>query len=172
MLAAALLAAPLACAAQQPAPQLEQRSQPPEQTVALDSQITAPVIIPQEAWGHYTFGRELDLLEIDLEPQGLSGYITLLGDKALKGPDKGAPLTFFFAKSRVGGDSVYFLTQQIHRVSYEFSGTLQSALPHDKTLLVDYALSGALTVHHLDKQGHDVAQSRPVVFKKVPDHPR
>jgi hypothetical protein len=149
------------------APKLEQRGDA-NAAIPLDAQITAPVIIPTEAWGHYTFGHELDLLEVDLEPRGLTGYITLMGDKALKHtPDKNAPLTFFFAKTRVGGDSVYFLTQQIHRRSYEFTGTMAQTPPRDRTLSVAYSLVGTLTTHDLSEDGSDHKQTRHVEFKRV-----
>jgi hypothetical protein len=172
--ALATLVMAVACAAHaQTAPQppsqpphLEARGSAPDNTeVPLDAQITAPVTIPTEAWGHYTFGHELDLLEIDLEPnRGVTGYITLLGGK---GPDKNAPLAFFFTRTRVGGDNVYFLTQQIHRVSYEFNGTLRQSPPKDHTLDVDYSLVGTLTVHHYSESGADQKQSKTVTFKKV-----
>jgi len=170
-LAPALLLAiaihPVPCTCQQQQPRLEQRGDN-NASFPLDAQITAPVIIPTEAWGHYSFGRELDLLEIDLEPRGLTGYITLMGDPALKHtPDKKAPLTFFFAKTRVGGDSVYFLTQQIHRLSYEFNGTMTQTPPRDRTLAVGYSLVGTLTTHHLDQNGRDRTDQRHVEFKRV-----
>jgi hypothetical protein len=158
---------PAIVAAQQQQPRLEQRSDA-NAAIPLDAQITTPVTIPTEAWGHYTFGHELDLLEVDLEPRGLTGYITLMGDKALKHtPDKKAPLTFFFAKTRVGGDSVYFLTQQIHRLSYEFSGTMAQTPPKEHSLAVAYSLVGTLTTHHLDESGHDRTEQRHVEFKRV-----
>jgi len=148
-------------------PRLEQRGDN-NTAFPLDAQITAPVTIPTEAWGHYTFGRELDLLEVDLEPRGMTGYITLMGDKALKHtPDKKAPLTFFFAKTRVGGDSVYFLTQQIHRLSYEFTGTLAQTPPRDKSLAVGYSLVGTLTTHRIGDDGKKHDASRHVEFKRV-----
>lgn len=159
-----VLAVPGACQQQ---PHLEQRGDA-NPAVPLDAQITAPVTIPTEAWGHYTFAHELDLLEVDIEPRGLTGYITLWGDPALKHtPDRNAPLTFFFSKTRVGGDSVYFLTQQIHRLSYEFTGTLSQTPPKDKSLAVGYALVGILTTHHLDSNGHDHTEQRHVEFKRL-----
>lgn len=134
----------------------------PEGVVPLDSRITAPVTIPNEAWGHYTFGRDLDLLEVDLEPRGVTGYITLMSDKHDKTADKAVPLTFSFTKTRVGGDSIYFQTQQIHRTSYEFRGSLEQSPPKDKTLDVDYSLVGTLTLHDQGK-----TTSRQVAFKKM-----
>jgi hypothetical protein len=160
------------CAGAQTAtpPQLESRNSttsPPAPD--LDAAITAPVNIPTEAWGHYTFGHEFDLLEIDLEKRGMTGYITLMGGK---GPDKNAPLTFFFSKTRVGGDHIYFATQEIHRVSYEFSGALQQESPPNGTLLVAFSLVGTLTTHHVNNNGIDKKESRQVIFKKVPERLR
>ncbi len=166
LLCLALFSFALVDAHAQATPHLEDRANPPDPQPPLDARITPPVTIPSEAFGHYSFGRELDLLEIDLEPRGLTGYITLLGEKG--GPDKNAPLTFFFIKTRTGGDNVYFLTQQIHRVSYEFSGSLQQSAPREKTLDVDYSLVGTLTVHHAAEPGTaERKESRQVTFKKV-----
>jgi len=167
LLVAAVLCACTAAFAQT-VPQLEPRTADGSglaQGTVLDAQITAPVTIPNEAWGHYTFGHQLDLLEIDLERQGVTGYITLLGEKG--GPDKNAPLTFFFSKTRVGGNAIYFATQQIHHVSYEFTGSLDESAPEPHTLLVDYSLTGTLTVHHRGDDGSDRKETRRVVFKKV-----
>jgi hypothetical protein len=148
---------------QPPAPHLEARGD--DAQVPVDARITAPVTIPNEAWGHYSFGRELDLLEVDLEPKrGVTGYIMLLGGK---GPDKNAPLAFFFTKTRVGGDSVYFLTQQIHRVSYEFNGELEQSAPKEHTLDVDYSLVGTLTTHRAMEDGSDKRETKQVTFKRV-----
>ena len=155
----------------QASPRLEDRATATANApVPLDARITGPVNISTEAWGHYTFGRDLDLLEIDYEPQGLTGYITLLGEK--RGPDKNAPLTFFFSKTRIGGDSVYFATQQIHRVSYEFNGFLEQSPPRDHTLEVEYSLVGTLTIHHAGEHGEDRKESKQVTFKKVPERLR
>jgi hypothetical protein len=162
------------CAAQQASPpsglpRLEQRgATDSDSPIPLDARITSPVTIPTEAWGHYTFGRELDLLEIDIGPRGLTGYITLMGDKGMgKSPDRKAPLTFFFTKTRVGGDGIYFLTQEIHRLSYEFSGALEQSMPRDRSLVVGYSLVGTLTTHHLGENGSDRKTSRHVEFKRV-----
>jgi hypothetical protein len=88
----------------------------------------------------------------------------MLGDART---DKRSPLTFFFAKTRVGGDNIYFATHQIHRTWYEFSGVVDQKPPREKTLEVEYALVGTLTVHHTDDKGADRKDSRRVTFKKM-----
>jgi len=155
----------LAQAAPAPSPKLTERREdvvPPDSE--LDSQITARVTIPSEAEGRYTFGRAGESIEVDFEPRGLTGYITMLGDTHT---DKRSPLTFFFAKTRIGGDNIYFATHEIHRTWYEFSGVVAQAPPRERSLLVDYSLVGTLTIHRTGENASDSKTSKKVTFKKM-----
>jgi hypothetical protein len=130
----------------------------------VDAQITSHVTVPTEAEGWYTLGRDGESVEVDFEPRGLTGYLVMMGDAKT---DKRAPLTFFFAKTRSGGDNIYFATHEIHRSWYEFTGVVAQTPPHEKTLLVEYSLVGTLTLHRLDADGTDRTKSRRVKFKKM-----
>jgi hypothetical protein len=130
----------------------------------VDAQITSRVTVPTEAEGWYTMGREGESVEVDFEPRGLTGYLVMLGDAKT---DKRAPLTFFFAKTRSGGDNIYFATHEIHRSWYEFAGVVAQSPPREKTLEVEYSLVGTLTLHRLEADGTDSSKSRRVKFKKM-----
>ena len=47
------------------------------------------------------------MVEVELQPDRLSGYITRFGDRE---SDEGTPLTFFFATSRLAGQRLAFTT--------------------------------------------------------------
>jgi hypothetical protein len=130
----------------------------------VDAQLTSRVTVPTEAEGWYTMGREGESVEVDFEPRGLTGYLVMLGDAKT---DKRAPLTFFFAKTRSGGDNIYFATHEIHRSWYEFTGVVAQSPPREKTLEVEYSLVGTLTLHRLEADGTDSTKSRRVKFKKM-----
>jgi hypothetical protein len=146
-------------------PKLTDRGkQTPPPDTELDAQVTSPVTVPTEAEGWYTFGRDRVGVEIDFEQRGLTGYLVTVGDSKT---DKRAPLTFFFAKTRVGGDNIYFATHEIHRTWYEFSGVVGQTPPKEKSLVIEYSLEGMLTVHRLEADGSDSKTAKRLKFKKM-----
>jgi hypothetical protein len=150
---------------QAPAPELANRhalTAPPDMEV--EAEITSQVTIPTEAEGWYTYGREVASVEMDFEERGLTGYFVTTGDSKT---DKRSALTFFFAKTRVGGDSIYFATHEIHRTWYEFSGVVGQTPPKEKSLQIEYSLDGTLTTHRLEADGSDSKTSKRVKFKKI-----
>lgn len=165
----ALAATPLAIAQAAPSattePKLADRRKltPPPDT-ELDAQITSRITVPTEAEGWYTFNRERMGIEMDFEDRGLTGYLVTVGDSKT---DKKAPLTFFFAKTRAGGDNIYFATHEIHRTWYEFSAVLGQTPPKEKSLEIEYSLDGTLTEHRLEADGSDSKSSKRVKFKKM-----
>ena len=59
-------------------------------------------ILPLEASGEYSLGSG-GMVDVELQPDRLSGFITRLGDRE---SDEGTPLTFFFATSRLAGAAI------------------------------------------------------------------
>ncbi len=155
-----------AAAAQTAAPALVPRADAPVDPVAtsLDARITSPVTVPVEASGQYAFERGRDTLEADFEPEGLSGYITVRSDSET---DTREPLTYFFERTTLGGDSFTFLTHEVHRTRYEFSGRVLVTAAPQKGLGADFALDGTLTIHRLQPNGADHSEQRHATFKRI-----
>lgn len=69
--------------------------------------------------GMYSFLREGEFVQITLEPDGVSGYISRRGDLP---SDNGAFLDHFFENASVKDHEVSFTTRAVHGVWFEFTG--------------------------------------------------
>jgi len=105
-------------------------------------------ILPLEASGEYALGSG-ETVEIDLQPDRLSGFITRYGDRA---SDEGTPLTFFFATSRLAGQQLAFTTRQVHGVWFSFEGTIVRGSARSREQQGYYLLQGRLVLHDAANQ--------------------
>ena len=105
-------------------------------------------ILPLEASGEYSLGAG-GTVEVDLQPDRLSGYITRLGDRE---SDEGTPLTFFFATSRLSGSRLSFTTRQVHGVWFSFEGTIVRGSARSRDQQGYYLLQGQLVLHDVGSQ--------------------
>jgi hypothetical protein len=83
-------------------------------------------------------------VDVELQPDRLTGYITRLGDRA---SDEGTPLTFFFATSRLSGQRFSFTTRQVHGVWFSFEGTIVRGNARSRGEQGYYLLEGRLVMH-------------------------
>jgi hypothetical protein len=72
--------------------------------------------------GMYSFLREGEFVQINMEENGVSGYISRLGDLE---SDRGVFLDQFFDKASVEGHDVFFTTKPLHGVTFEFKGRFE-----------------------------------------------
>jgi hypothetical protein len=100
-------------------------------------------ILPAEASGEYTLGSG-EMVDVELQPDRLSGFITRLGDRE---SDEGTPLTFFFATSRLAPQQLAFTTKQIHGVWFSFEGTIVRGPARSRDQQGYYLLEGRLVLH-------------------------
>jgi hypothetical protein len=105
-------------------------------------------ILPLEASGEYQLGSG-EIVEIDLQPDRLSGFITRFGDRV---SDEGTPLTFFFATSRLAGQQLAFTTRQVHGVWFSFEGTIVRGSARSRDQQGYYLLQGRLVLHDAASQ--------------------
>jgi hypothetical protein len=153
--------------AQQTIPSLSTRTNPEDPT-SISQRITSPITLPGDVSGPYQTDRALDTIELDLDQNGLSGYMTV----SLGHHHDVAPLEFFFAQSTIGGDRLAFTTHQVHRTWYEFAGTVIpnpkfTPRPGDPPLRGEkgyYILTGSLTTHTIDPSGAAHSITRTVRF--------
>ena len=104
--------------------------------------------LPSEASGEYALGGGATI-DIDLQPDRLSGFITRPGDRE---SDAGTPLTFFFATSRLSSQQLAFTTRQVHGVWFSFQGTIARGSARTRDQQGYYLLQGQLVMHDAASQ--------------------
>jgi hypothetical protein len=146
---------PFAIAQQQvPSPQLQRRRQAlVEDGVFLPGRTN----LPQEASGAYALSpNPAEVIQIilngDDDSVRLQGYLTRVGDGE---SDRGAALSFFFARTSVSSSQVTFITRQVHGIWWSFAGTIERGSAQMSTEKGYYFLNGTLTEHF------DTGQSAP-----------
>jgi hypothetical protein len=113
--------------------------------------------LPEEAAGSYALSPDPgEIIELILNGDGnyvrLQGYLTRIGDGA---SDRGAVLTFFFARTTVTPSQLTFITRQVHGVWWSFAGTIDRGSAQMSSEKGYYFLNGTLTEHF------DTGQSQP-----------
>jgi hypothetical protein len=146
---------PAATAQQQhPLPRLQQR----QEALAEDGIFQAGRSnVPGEAAGSYALSPDpAEVIEMILNGDGnsvrLQGYLTRIGDGT---SDRGAPLTYFFARTTVSPTQLTFITKQVHGVWWSFAGTIDRGTVQSNAQKGYYFLNGTLTEHF------DTGQSAP-----------
>jgi hypothetical protein len=139
-----------------------------EADAAIDS-AQEPSSLPDDVWGSYQFDHSNDSIELDLDRNKLSGYITQLGDAET---DSNTAVTFFFDQSEIDGGAIRFQTRVVHGVWYSFRGTIVRGEGKTRADGGYYVLRGVLAMHHpesgRDKSADEIIERRQVHFKSMP----
>lgn len=112
--------------------------------------------------GMYSFLNEGEFVQINLEPDGVSGYISRRGDLE---SDRGAFLDQFFDKAAVDDHDVSFTTRPLHGVWYEFHGRFDRGEGKTKSDDGYYVIKGTLKQFLTNANNSTSSSSREVVFK-------
>ena len=112
--------------------------------------------------GVYSFLKDGEFLQINLEASGVTGYISSHGDLE---SDRGVFLDHFFSSASVHGHDVSFATKPVHGVWFEFKGRFDRGKAKDKTEDGYYLLRGTLTEFMTDADKKTRSQSRETEFK-------
>ncbi|MGC2744143.1 MAG: hypothetical protein WA672_13200 [Candidatus Angelobacter sp.] len=113
--------------------------------------------------GMYSFVKQGEFLQITLDKNTVTGYISRMGDSD---SDNGVFLDQFFLKADVQGHDVSFTTRALHSVWYEFKGKFSRGPGKTKGDDGYYILRGTLkefTSNNADKTVS--SRSREVEFK-------
>ena len=113
--------------------------------------------------GMYSFIKEGEFLQITLDKNSVTGYISRMGESD---SDNGVFLDQFFARADVQGHDVSFTTRPLHSVWYEFKGRFSRGPGKTKGDDGYYLLRGTLkelTSNNADKTVS--SRSREVEFK-------
>jgi hypothetical protein len=114
--------------------------------------------------GMYSFLKEGEFVQINLEKSGASGYISRMGDSE---SDRGVFLDQFFDKVQVQGHDVSFTTKTLHNTWYEFKGKFERGPAKTKADDGYYILRGTLKECSLDENKKTVAHAREVELKSL-----
>lgn len=124
--------------------------------------------LPGDVSGAYHFTHFNDSIEIDIEGNKLSGYISQLGDSDT---DKNTALTFFFSKTSIDGSQIAFETRVLHGIWYSFRGTIFRGEAKTREEDGYYVLHGILQEHHPQasdgKSADETIERRVVSFKSM-----
>lgn len=127
-----------------------------------------PTTLPDDVSGPYEFDHRNESIEIDIDRNKLTGYISRLGDAET---DSNTPLTFFFDRASVDGSRIQFQTRVVHGVWYSFRGTILRGEANTRDEEGYYVLHGVLQEHHpqsgQDKSADETIENRNVDFKSM-----
>ena len=112
--------------------------------------------------GMYSFLKEGEFVQINLAEDGVSGYISRMGDQE---SDRGTFLDQFFSQASVQDHDVAFTTKPIHGVWFEFKGRFDRGPAKTKAQDGYYVLRGTLTEYVTDLDKKTTSRSRQVEFK-------
>lgn len=115
--------------------------------------------------GTYSFLREGEDLQINVQNGKLDGFLSRYGDSET---DNSVLLQHLIEKSSVTGDAVSFTTSKIHGVWFDFKGKVRHG---DGKAAADegyYLLEGAITRYDTAPDGKVSAKSREAQFRSLP----
>lgn len=138
--------------------------------IVLFAQAPAPKSSPgkaaDEVSGMYTFLREGEFVEVDVEPDGrVTGFVSRYGEKE---SDRGAFLDHMFSKGSMDGNKLSFTTRSVHGTSFEFKGTVDRGEGKAPGAEAYHVIKGTLTEMTEDQNHKITAQQREVTFKSFP----
>jgi hypothetical protein len=124
-----------------------------------------PLAATQDVSGMYTFLKDGEFVQIDVDGERVSGFVSRYGDKE---SDNGAFLDHMIKEGQLKGDSLHFVTKTVHGVSFEFTGTVGRG-DEPNTAKEGYrVLKGKLTQYADEENGKASGKSREVTLKSFP----
>lgn len=116
--------------------------------------------------GTYSFVRDGETLQINVEEDGVHGWITRFGESE---SDKGQRIDQFFDKAALAGDQLSFTSKVIHGVWFEFHGKVARGPAKSRAEEGYYVIRGTLKQFTTDADQRVSAKEREVEFKLFPE---
>lgn len=116
----------------------------------------------EDITGMYSFLKDGEFVQITLEKNMVSGYISRQGESDT---DHGVFLDQFFDRADVQGHAVSFITKPLHSIWYEFKGKFDRGPAKTKTDDGYYVLRGTLKEFTTNADKSVSQRSREVEFK-------
>ena len=112
--------------------------------------------------GMYSFLKEGEFVQINLDQDRVSGYISRLGETE---SDRGEVLDQFFTKAAISGHDISFTTKAVHDIWFEFKGRFERGAAKTKAEDGYYVVRGTLTEFSGSAANKTASRSREVEFK-------
>jgi len=122
--------------------------------------------IREDISGMYSFLRDGESIQLNLQDGKLSGWVTTYG---FLDSDKDTLVDRFFQKASLQGDQVYFITKPLHGCWLEFSGRVERGEAATRAKEGYFRLTGNLTEYTTDADNKVSAKRRDVTFKLSSD---
>jgi hypothetical protein len=119
----------------------------------------------QDVSGTYSFLREGELIELNLQDQEVIGDVQRFGTTDT---DRGVLLTHFFDKASLAKNRLEFTTKTVHGVYYQFTGSIERGEGKTRADEDYYRMVGTLTEYASDASKKVSARKREVTFKSAP----
>jgi hypothetical protein len=128
---------------------------------------SAPLSASEDISGMYTFLKEGEFVQLTVEDGRLTGFVSRYGDTD---SDKGAVLDQLFKEGQIKGNTIHFVTKEIHGTWFEFEGTLGHGDVKDPGAEGYRIVKGKLTQYTDDEKnkGKPSARSRELTMKSFP----
>jgi hypothetical protein len=131
------------------------QTQTPASTVASTEDIS----------GMYTFLKEGEFVQIDVDGTRVTGFVSRYGDLE---SDKGAFLDHLFKEGELKENAIHFVTKPVHGVWFEFQGTVDRGDEKDPNKEGYRVIKGKLTQYTEGETDKPVAKSRELTMKSFP----
>jgi len=129
----------------------------------LSQQTTAPAANPS---GMYTFLKDGEFLQLTVEDaRNVTGFISRYGDSD---GDRGTFLNQFLKQGKLEGNKLTFVTDTVHAVRFEFSGSISRGPGKTPAEEAYYIVQGTLTDYRTSADEKTASNSRQVAFKSFP----
>lgn len=134
-------------------------------TALAVAQSQQPLSATEDISGMFTFLKDGEFIQLNLEDGHLTGFVSRYGETA---SDKDTFLDHMFKTAELNGDSIHFITKNVHGIWYEFTGKVQLGEEKDPAKEGHRLLKGKLTQYSDDDPKKTSGKSREVTFKSFP----
>lgn len=134
-------------------------------SIALAQKSAPQPAAPPDPSGMYSFLKEGEFVEVDIDGHNVSGFISRYGESD---SDRGAFLDYMFKSGSYDGSNLAFSTRQIHDISYSFKGKLTQDTTKAPGAEGYYVIKGTLI--ETTQRGDDkpTARQHDAEFKSFP----
>ena len=128
---------------------------------------SSPVGATEDISGMDTFLREGEFVQLTVEDGRLTGFVSRYGESD---SDKGAVLDQLFKEAEIKGNTIHFVTREVHGTWFEFQGMVERGEEKDPSAEGYRVVRGKLIQYTDDGQNKDkpTAKSRELTMKSFP----
>lgn len=118
----------------------------------------------EDVSGMYSFLREGEFVQINLEGKLITGFVSRYGDA-----ERAMFLDHFFKTAALKDNELTFTTKTVHGVWFDFKGRVQRGGGKTRAEEAYYVIKGTLTQYTSDASKRVSAKAREVTFRSFPD---